>query len=196
LTERGIEPIGAEGAPRSVHTERRVVSIITEPVNQGELKPVVVASNDQTLPAALPPAPPSSARKDVRSAEAPFLPSTDEDKPLRRELRGPQQGSAIRVREPRRVLVPQRSTSHPTARSDSGESLNTEWNVGARHALYHKDGTFYMPLERFPGAYFDADGYVLFRTEREYVSSPYLSIGERVNVRRGISHIPGYKKMR
>ena len=27
LAERGIEPIGAEGAPRSVHTEHRVVSL-------------------------------------------------------------------------------------------------------------------------------------------------------------------------
>lgn len=32
LAERGIEPIGAEGAPRSVHTERRVVSSIAQPV--------------------------------------------------------------------------------------------------------------------------------------------------------------------
>ena len=30
LAERGIEPIGAEGAPRSVHTEHRVVSSFTE----------------------------------------------------------------------------------------------------------------------------------------------------------------------
>jgi phosphopantetheinyl transferase (holo-ACP synthase) len=30
LTERGIEPIGAEGAPRSVHTEHRVVPFVTE----------------------------------------------------------------------------------------------------------------------------------------------------------------------
>jgi very-short-patch-repair endonuclease len=30
LTERGIEPIGAEGAPRSVHTEHRVVPFATE----------------------------------------------------------------------------------------------------------------------------------------------------------------------
>ena len=30
LAERGIEPIGAEGAPRSVHTEHRVVSAVTE----------------------------------------------------------------------------------------------------------------------------------------------------------------------
>jgi hypothetical protein len=53
-----------------------------------------------------------------------------------------------------------------------------------------------MPLERFPGAYFDPHGYVLFRTEHEYVSSLYLSIGERVNVKGGISRIPDYRKMK
>ncbi|OGT29762.1 MAG: hypothetical protein A2W28_09505 [Gammaproteobacteria bacterium RBG_16_51_14] len=31
LAERGIEPMGAEDAPRSVHTEHRVVSSFTEP---------------------------------------------------------------------------------------------------------------------------------------------------------------------
>ena len=40
LAERGIEPIGAEGAPRSVHTERRLVSSVVDPVNQGDLEPV------------------------------------------------------------------------------------------------------------------------------------------------------------
>ncbi len=80
-------------------------------------------------------------------------------------------------------------------RSNSGASLNAQWNVGARHALYHTDGTFYMPLERFPGAYFDPNGYVLFRTEVEYVNNGYLDIGKRVNVRGGISRIPGYKRM-
>ncbi len=33
LAERGIEPIGAEGAARSVHTEHRVVSSLTEQVS-------------------------------------------------------------------------------------------------------------------------------------------------------------------
>lgn len=106
------------------------------------------------------------------------------------------ESSAVNVREPRRLPVAQRPAHPPTVRSNSGESLNREWNVGARHSLYHRDGTFYMPLERFPGAYFDPNGYVLFQTEREYVSSSYLSIGERVNVKGGISTIPGYRKMK
>lgn len=100
------------------------------------------------------------------------------------------------LRGSKRLLVNPRSSSTRTERSNSGESLNREWNVGARHALYHKDGTWYMPLERFPGAYFDPNGYVVFTTEHEYVNNPHLSIGERVNVRGGISRLPGYRKMR
>src|SRR3990170_230699 len=41
FAERGIEPIGAEGAPRSVHTEHRVVSSLTEPAGGlGTVMPV------------------------------------------------------------------------------------------------------------------------------------------------------------
>jgi len=37
LAERGIEPIGAEGAPKSVHTEHRVVPSVGNPANQADL---------------------------------------------------------------------------------------------------------------------------------------------------------------
>jgi hypothetical protein len=53
-----------------------------------------------------------------------------------------------------------------------------------------------MPADRFPAAFFDPDGYLLFRTEREYIESPYLNIGERVNVPGGIASVPGYKRVR
>jgi hypothetical protein len=78
-------------------------------------------------------------------------------------------------------------------RTNSGDRLNKQWNVGAEHALYHKDGHWYMPLDRFPGAYFDPGGYILFRSREEYLTCKYLRIGERVNVPEGISKIPGYK---
>lgn len=81
-------------------------------------------------------------------------------------------------------------------RTNSGAQLNREWNVGARHALYHKEGIWYMPLERFPGAYFDPNGYVVFKTQKDYEDDPYLKIGNRVNVSGGITRIPGYKRMR
>jgi hypothetical protein len=84
---------------------------------------------------------------------------------------------------------------HKASRSNTGSTLNEEWGVGARHALYHKQGVFYMPLELFPGAYFDQNGYILFRTEHEFKNCPHLRIGKRVNVRGGISRIPGYRKI-
>ena len=77
LAERGIEPIGAEGAPRSVHTEHRVVSSFTEPaVEQGRSMPVeVLESGHASTPAALP-ARNSSARGDASPVEARLHPST------------------------------------------------------------------------------------------------------------------------
>jgi hypothetical protein len=39
----------------------------------------------------------------------------------------------------------------------------------------------------------DAHGYVLFKTEQDYLNSPHLDIGKQVSVPKpGISAIPGY----
>ena len=78
----------------------------------------------------------------------------------------------------------------------TGKRLAEEWGVDVQHALYHVDGTFYGTLTAFPGALFDPYGYVVFRSDEAYRTSPYLQIGVRVNVRGGISQIPGYKRMR
>ena len=77
----------------------------------------------------------------------------------------------------------------------TGRLLNGEWGVGAAHALYSEDGTWYHHLTAFPGALFDAHGYVVFRTPNEYRSSPYLSHGKHVHITDGISSIPGYVKV-
>jgi len=74
----------------------------------------------------------------------------------------------------------------------NGQQLNKKWGVGARHALFHRDGTWYNNLTRFPGALFDPEGYVLFKTEEEYLNCPYVSVGKETNVPKGISSIPGY----
>jgi hypothetical protein len=89
--------------------------------------------------------------------------------------------------------------SEPTADltgSLSGERLNRVWNVGAAHALYHYAGEWYHRLQRFPGAFFDLDGYVRFETREEYERCPELHIGRHVNVRAGIKSIPGYTRVR
>jgi len=77
----------------------------------------------------------------------------------------------------------------------SGRELNDRWNVGAKHALYYKDGTWYNNLERFPGALFDPEGYVLFKTEHAYKNCQHLKIAKRTNVPNGIASIPGYVRM-
>lgn len=73
-----------------------------------------------------------------------------------------------------------------------GKQLNDEWKIGARHALFSRDGSWYENLERFPGALFDPHGYVLFRSEQDYRKSPYVRIGKKTNVSGGISSVPGY----
>ena len=74
----------------------------------------------------------------------------------------------------------------------TGQQLNDEWKVGARHALYHADGHWYENLERFPGVLFDRNGYVVFETAESFKNSTYVKIGKKTNVPRGISRIPGY----
>ena len=60
----------------------------------------------------------------------------------------------------------------------TGEYLNCKWQIGARQSRYREDGLFYMPLQRFPGALCDHNGYVLFETEEEYMNCPQLQRGD------------------
>ena len=83
-----------------------------------------------------------------------------------------------------------------SSRIDSGKHLNESWEVYAKHALYHRDGIWYHVLLRFPGAYFDQNGYVLFSAEHDYRSHPDIRIGKQVWVRCGISKLAGYARMR
>ena len=85
LAERGIEPIGAEGAPRNVHTERRLVSSVIEPANHGELKPVEVIGNAPSSSLVVSPAPSISTREDVPPAESLPHPPIDDDNLFGRE---------------------------------------------------------------------------------------------------------------
>jgi 5-methylcytosine-specific restriction protein A len=77
----------------------------------------------------------------------------------------------------------------------TGKTLNNLWNVGAKHALYREDGKWYHNLTEFPGALFDANGYIVFHTESEYLECPYLQIKQDVHVPQGISSIPGYVRV-
>ena len=79
-----------------------------------------------------------------------------------------------------------------TPKSNVGRALNERWKVYAKHALYRANGTWYHRLTNFPGALFDANGYVLFETEEEYINCPYLHIGKETSCHKGISSIPSY----
>ncbi len=78
----------------------------------------------------------------------------------------------------------------------SGKYLAQLWGVNAAQTLYHKDGTCYDLLERFPGALFDANGYVLFADRNHYRSCSYLRFTHELNVPDGIESIPSYNRMR
>lgn len=81
----------------------------------------------------------------------------------------------------------------------SGKELNEAWGVGADHALYRKDGTWYHILERFPAALFDENGYIMFPTERDLNVCPGIRVRKETNhlhVPSGIASLPGYKPVR
>lgn len=76
----------------------------------------------------------------------------------------------------------------------TGEGLNRAFNLGARHALYHKDGTFFERLVMFPGILCDPKGYVRFESEAQFLGDSSLNIGEKVNVPRGLWSHPRYTR--
>ena len=81
-------------------------------------------------------------------------------------------------------------------RTNSGRNLKDLWKIRAKHVLYHKDGNYYMHLQQFPAALCDPYGYVLFKTEIDYVKSSYLQHGKQLHVPMCISSMPSYFKMR
>lgn len=83
----------------------------------------------------------------------------------------------------------------------TGTTLAEFYKIPVKSASYHNNGNWFWNLERFPGAFFDDNGYVLFQTERDYAECVYLSIGPRNTGVRGkdagmsIADIPGYQKL-
>jgi hypothetical protein len=78
----------------------------------------------------------------------------------------------------------------------TGEKLIGKWNLPVRQARFHRDGHYYEHLSRFPAAFCDIDGYIIFDTEEEYQNCPRLRLKQQVNVDKpGISSIPGYHKV-
>ncbi len=92
------------------------------------------------------------------------------------------------------IRIAQDEPNMSSSKTGSGQEYNEKWNVGAKQAFFHKDGTFYMPLNKFPGAFFDPYGYVLFETEREYFdcAEVFQAEGPRANIPKGIKTLATY----
>lgn len=78
LNERGIEPIGAEGAPKSVHTEHRIAPLVAEPTREQKTKPAAVANGVPPSTPHVLPAPLRPARATAPLVESRLHPSTDD----------------------------------------------------------------------------------------------------------------------
>ncbi len=88
-------------------------------------------------------------------------------------------------------LAPARTTSPRV----SGKRLAKLWKVDVLHALYSETGDWYHQLKRFPGGLFDANGYVVFQSKQDFISSHFLEINQDVAVRDGIKGIPEYVRV-
>jgi hypothetical protein len=84
--------------------------------------------------------------------------------------------------------------THSSLERVTGAQLNRRYRLGVRHALYHKDGTFFEVLQQFPGALCDSKGFVRFETREQYERDPHLAIGNKTNVHRGIAAHPRYRR--
>jgi 5-methylcytosine-specific restriction enzyme A len=77
----------------------------------------------------------------------------------------------------------------------NGKYLNLHWGLGARHALYHKDGSWYHVLERFPGALCDPRGFILFESKQALMNYPGVVTDDPTNTTRvsnGIASLRDY----
>jgi very-short-patch-repair endonuclease len=84
LAERGIEPIGAEGAPRSMHVEYRVVSSIKAPANQADVRLAEGPVSLQPQSSNVPPVSSNFGRKALPQAtDSLRLPANHDDPPGR-----------------------------------------------------------------------------------------------------------------
>jgi 5-methylcytosine-specific restriction protein A len=81
-------------------------------------------------------------------------------------------------------------------KSNSGRALQREWNIPAKHVLYHHEGTWFHLLEQFPGALCDPYGYVIFSTRKDFVNCPQLRVAAHTKAPGGIQAIPSYVRMR
>ncbi|RJX29540.1 MAG: hypothetical protein C4531_10370 [Desulfurivibrio sp.] len=76
------------------------------------------------------------------------------------------------------------------------QELINKHNIPVQHGRYREDGKWYHHLRKFPSAFLDSNGYVIFNSKEEYQNCVFLQFGQDVNIPKGISAIPGYKAYR
>jgi hypothetical protein len=86
------------------------------------------------------------------------------------------------------------SDSFPPWKRITGDFLNRRYKLGARHALYHKDGKFYERLTDFPGVLCDSRGFVRYSSLQEFERDSRINIGVKVNVPGSLSGHPRYER--
>lgn len=75
---------------------------------------------------------------------------------------------------------------------DIAQELINEHNIPVQHGRYREDGKWYHHLRKFPSAFLDINGYIIFNSKEEYQSCRFLQLGQDVNIPNGISAIPEY----
>lgn len=86
-------------------------------------------------------------------------------------------------------------SENQTAKRIDAKGLIKKWKVDVRHGLYNRDGKWFHLLKEFPGAFFDATGYIVFDSQSDYEKCKNIIIYNETNttsVPDGISQIPGY----
>lgn len=76
----------------------------------------------------------------------------------------------------------------------TGKYLNKILSVNAKHALYRDDGKWYHNLTQFPGVLFDKNGYIIFKSEEDYINNPNLQIKKDLHITNGIESLANYIK--
>jgi hypothetical protein len=77
-----------------------------------------------------------------------------------------------------------------------GADLIRRWKIPVRQARFHRDGSWYERLDRFPGSYCDRTGYAVFASEEDLRTTPGIRIepSGQVWIPGGISSVRGYRK--
>jgi hypothetical protein len=76
-----------------------------------------------------------------------------------------------------------------------GEELIKRWKIHAAQVRFHRSGNLYEVPKQFPAALADRNGYVVFQSKGDLRRAPQITLGKKLNVRGGISTMPGYQKV-